>query len=262
MERTKRAAARQAKREREVKQEKAILVIAAAFLAVMAVLKIYGMSAETAEEMPLDITKSVLAMAEETAEETAEEPEADNKTYMLDEDPYRTVTPFNTMSADWSGEDVKGFVYYEIPEEYAYYGGLLPQIVQVYTYILCNNLEVDYATILAMIETESAYKWDAESSSGAVGYMQIMPQYHTERVAGSDGLENPYQNIRAGIEYMNELLAKYDGNYEKALTAYRYGQTGAQNKFFCTGQTGSDYSETVLKAADRIRKQLESAREQ
>lgn len=254
MERTKRVAVRQAKREREVKQEKAILVIAAAFLVVMVVLKICSISVKTAEEMPLDITQSVLAMAEETAEE----PEADNKTYMLDEDPYRTVPPFNTMSADWSGEDVKGFVYYEIPAEYAYYGGLLPQIVQVYTYILCNDLEVDYTTILAMIETESAYKWDAESSSGAVGYMQIMPQYHTERVAGSDGLKYPYQNIRAGIEYMHELLEKYGGNYEKALTAYRYGQTGAQNKYFSSGQTGCEYSDKVLETADRIRQQLES----
>lgn len=247
MERTKRVAARQAKREREVKQEKAILVIAAAFLVVMVILKICSISVKTAEEMPLDITQSVLAMAEETTE-----------THMLDEDPYRTVPPFNTMSADWSGEDVKGFVYYEIPAEYAYYGGLLPQIVQVYTYILCNDLEVDYATILAMIETESAYKWDAESSSGAVGYMQIMPQYHTERVAGSDGLKNPYQNIRAGIEYMHELLEKYGGNYEKALTAYRYGQTGAQNKYFSSGQTGCEYSDKVLETAERIRQQLES----
>lgn len=254
MERTKRVAARQAKREREVKQEKAILVIAAAFLVVIVVLKICSISVKTAEEMPLDITQSVLAMAEETAEE----PEADNRTYMLDEDPYRTVPPFNTMSADWSGEDVKGFVYYEIPTEYAYYGGLLPQIVQVYTYILCNDLEVDYTTILAMIETESAYKWDAKSSSGAVGYMQIMPQYHTERVAGSDGLKNPYQNIRAGIEYMHELIEKYNGNYEKALTAYRYGQTGAQNKYFSSGQTGCEYSDKVLETAERIRQQLES----
>lgn len=259
MERTKRVAARQARREKEVKQEKAIIVIAAVFLFIMAVMKICSISAKTAEEMPLDITQSVLAMAEETAEE----PEADeNAAYMLDEDPYRTIAPFNTMSADWSGEDVKGFVYYEIPEEYAYYGGLLPQIVQVYTYILCNDLEVDYETILAMIETESAYKWDARSGSGAVGYMQIVPQYHTERVAGSDGLENPYQNIRAGIEYMHELLEIYGGNYEKALTAYRYGQTGAQNKFFSTGQTGCEYSETVLEAADRIRQQLESVKQQ
>lgn len=255
MERTKRVAARQARREKEVRQEKAVLVIAAAFLLVMVMLKICSVSVKPAGEMPMDITKSVLAMAEETAEEL----EADNNaTYMLDEDPYRTVPPFNTMSADWSGEDVKGFVYYEIPAEYAYYGGLLPQIVQVYTYILCNDLEVDYATILAMIETESAYKWDAESSSGAVGYMQIMPLYHTERVAGSDGLKNPYQNIRAGIEYMRELLEKYGGNYEKALTAYRYGQTGAQNKYFSSGQTGCEYSDKVLETAERIRQQLES----
>lgn len=258
MERTKRVAVRQAKREQEVKQEKAILVIAAAFLIVIGILKTCSTSVKTAEEVPMDITQSVLAMAEETAED----PEPDNKTCMLDEDPYRTVPPFNTMSADWSGEDVKGFIYYEIPEEYTYYGGLLPQIVQVYTYILCNDLEVDYKTILAMIETESAYKWDAQSSSGAVGYMQIMPQYHTERVAGSDGLKNPYQNIRAGIEYMHELLEKYSGNYEKALTAYRYGQTGAQNKFFSTGQTGCEYSETVLETADRIQQQLESVKQQ
>lgn len=92
MERTKRVAARRAKREKEVKQEKAIIVIAAAFLAIAAILKIYSISAKPAAETTLDITQSVHAMEEKT--------EADYRTYMLDEDPYRTVPPFNTISAD------------------------------------------------------------------------------------------------------------------------------------------------------------------
>lgn len=45
---------------------------------------------------------------------------------------------FDTMSADWGGEE-DGFVLYEIPEEYSRTGGYFPEKMQVYTYCVCKG---------------------------------------------------------------------------------------------------------------------------
>lgn len=165
--------------------------------------------------------------------------------------------PFNTLSADWGGDDVAGFTFYEIPAEYARTGGLLPEVVQVYTYCLCRDYGVDYYTVLGMIEVESSYKWDA-SSGRAWGYMQIAPGWHEERMArlGFTDILNPYQNIGTGIDYLAELLARYDGDYNKALTAYCWGPSGAYDNFFSKGLAGSNYSQNVLEAAQTIKERL------
>lgn len=50
---------------------------------------------------------------------------------------------FDTMSADWGGEE-DGFVLYEIPEEYSRTGGYFPEKMQVYTYCVCKQYGVRY----------------------------------------------------------------------------------------------------------------------
>lgn len=173
-------------------------------------------------------------------------------------DPDNYEEPFCHMSADWG--DIKGFTLYQIPPEYKINWGKLPEVVQVYTFCLCRDYGVDYETVLAMIETESGYKWDAKSSA-AYGYMQIIPEYHynrMERLNVSD-IRDPYGNIKVGIDFLAELLEKYGGNYDKALTAYRWGPTGAYRDYFSKGQESSDYSEKVMEIADRIKKQIGGA---
>lgn len=165
--------------------------------------------------------------------------------------------PFNRMSMDWGSDDLEGFEPYRVPKQYAEVGGLLPEVVQVYTHSLCKEYGVDYEIILAIIEIESAYQWDAESGI-AYGYMQIVPEYHAERMERLHitDITDPYQNIRTGIDYLAELVKRYDGNYEKALTAYRWGPTGADQDYFSKGQQGCEYSEKVLKIADRVAKEI------
>lgn len=166
--------------------------------------------------------------------------------------------PFNTMSRDWGAEDIQGFTPYTIPQEYEKAGGMFPEVMQEYTYILCKQNDVDFAVILAMVEVESSYKWDAVGTGGDVGYMQIVQKWHEDRMEslGAQDLLNPFQNVRIGIDFMAELLEKYGGNYEKALTAYQYGAAGAQENIFSAGQDCSPYAQKVLGIADRIRKQI------
>lgn len=189
------------------------------------------------------VDKPTTTMTAEGTADTSPEPETSG------------VYPYNTMSADWGGEDVAGFTLYAVPQAYAENGGELPEVVQVYTYCLCQQKSIDFATVLGLIEVESAYKWDAVSKNGAKGYMQIMESWHEDRMKrlGVSDILNPYQNISTGLDYLEELLEKYGWDYEKALTAYRWGPSGAYRDYFSAGQSGCDYSEAVLAAAERIR---------
>lgn len=165
------------------------------------------------------------------------------------------VYPFTTMSLDWDEDDLKGWYHYDIPDEYVQTGGYLPDSVQVYTYALCKQNDIDYPMVLAMIEVESGYKYDAVSRSGAVGYMQVVPSLHSERLGNplsDEAFINPYLNINAGIDYLVELFERF-GSKEEVLTAYHYGVTGAYRDYWNKGEAGSPYSDTVLEVAERIR---------
>lgn len=92
------------------------------------------------------------------------EPE-ETPTYYGDPDNY--VYPFNTMSTDWDGSVYdNGFKLYEIPYEYAREGGCFPEVVQVYLWCLCEQRDIDYYMVVALIERESGYKWDATGDGG------------------------------------------------------------------------------------------------
>ena len=86
--------------------------------------------------------------------------------------------PYNTMSQDWSGDQVEGFYYHEITEECKKAGGQFPVIMQVYTYIICEQNDVDYEMVFALIERESKCVWNAAGDGGAsVGLMQIAEKW-------------------------------------------------------------------------------------
>ena len=101
---------------------------------------------------------------------------------------------FDTMSADWGGEE-DGFVFYEIPEEYSRTGGYFPEKMQVYTYCVCKQYGVRYDLVVALIEKESGYKFDKVGDDGhSIGYMQIYEECHRDRMERLNvtDLMNPY----------------------------------------------------------------------
>ena len=68
---------------------------------------------------------------------------------------------------------------------------------------------------------ESRFDPMARSKKNARGVMQIVPG-----TARDLGLKDPYNaddNIRAGVEYMGQLLRRYNYDVKKALAAYNYG---------------------------------------
>ena len=179
------------------------------------------------------------------------------------EQPEELSYPFNTMSQDWGSCDLEGFVFYEIPKEYADYGGYLPKVMQAFLYSICRDMGYDYPTALAQIEQETGYQWDCVGAANDTGYFQVIAKYHKERMERLDLTDamNPYQNSLIAVDYMVELLDKYDGNLKKALTAYNCGPDGAYRNYFSAGVEVNGYAKSVLKRAERIRKELEDAAE-
>lgn len=123
---------------------------------------------------------------------------------------------------------------------------------------LCADYEIPVELVLAVIEKESSFNEKAVSSVGAKGLMQIIPKYHTDRMnhLNCTDLFDPKQNVTVGVDFLAELIEKNNGNIHKALTAYNYGQNGANKIFFSKGKESSHYSRKVLEIAENIKGEI------
>jgi soluble lytic murein transglycosylase len=93
-----------------------------------------------------------------------------------------------------------------------------------------HNYDLDPALLAAVIYQESKFKADAESKSGAIGLMQLLPDtakgiaLHTGGSAFRvDDLYDAEINVRYGAWYLRHLLRKY-ADERTALAAYNAGQ--------------------------------------
>lgn len=131
----------------------------------------------------------------------------------------------------------------------------LDESTQLFIIRKCEETNIEPTIILAMIDRESDFEADVIGDGGdSFGLMQIQPKWHTERMdkLGVNDLLDPEQNVAVGIDYMEEMLAKYDGNTDMALVAYNAGPTGAYEHWFSKGVYSSEYSEDVTTTAARL----------
>jgi soluble lytic murein transglycosylase len=90
-----------------------------------------------------------------------------------------------------------------------------------------RTMHLNSAWIWAIMRQESAFMWNAKSSAGALGLMQIMP------ATGRDLAKNPHLhslrlldpelNIRLGSTYLKRLLETFKGNAVLATASYNVG---------------------------------------
>lgn len=117
---------------------------------------------------------------------------------------------------------------------------------------ICESYDLDPYLIAAQCECESSGNPNDVSSANAIGLMQIIRKYHRERMEalGVDDLYDPYSNLLVGIDFMSELLSKYDT--KTALMCYNEGEFGGARSRAAEGNYSS-YSKKVVKRASALR---------
>lgn len=187
---------------------------------------------------------------ETTQAEVMQNPETMTQTAESIEDKYKV---FDTMSEDWGSDDLEGFVFYDLPEQYAD-KGYFPEKMQIYIRCLCKQNDVPYALALAIIEHESGYEFDKTGDNGnSKGYMQIYEKWHTDRMQklNCTDLMNPYQNVKVGIDFLSYLLKKY-GTVQDALATYNYGEKGAREHLWSNGVYVYSYNTEIMQRMKEI----------
>lgn len=107
--------------------------------------------------------------------------------------------------------------------------------------------------VVAVIQTESHFRPDAVSSTGAMGLMQIMPatgrwlwpKVFPHQPFRSDALADPATNIALGAFYLGILRRDYSGNMSLALAAYNGGQVNVKRWLRQGRLTSEPFLQTV-----------------
>jgi soluble lytic murein transglycosylase len=122
-----------------------------------------------------------------------------------------------------------------------------------------RNYRLEPALLAAVVYSESKFDPRAESSSGAIGLMQLTPataEGIALRTGGSrfqlSDLYDPEINVRYGSWYLRHLLDRYDGDLRLALAAYNGGQ-GNVDRGVLFAET-REYVKSVLATRTRYRK--------
>jgi len=92
----------------------------------------------------------------------------------------------------------------------------------------CEESGCPYELALSVIWKESTYRNVNGDNGRSIGYMQVQPKWHYERMErlGVTDLSDPLSNFRVGCDLLAELLDKYN-DVEKALTCYNTGSPGS-----------------------------------
>ena len=133
----------------------------------------------------------------------------------------------------------QAFYIYDVP---------LEDELQLYIVRLCEEHHIDPAVVLGMAQRESQFEADAIGDGGdALGMWQVQPKWHQDRMdkLGATDLLDPYQCVTVAVDFLSELLDIYDGDIEKALTAYNQGRYNG---------VVSDYAKAVIKNSENIKK--------
>ena len=86
-----------------------------------------------------------------------------------------------------------------------------------------KEFNVDSRLLKAMIKAESDFDPRAISRKGAMGLMQIMPENF--KMLDLQNPFDPWQNIRAGAHYFQQLYERFNGKLALSLAAYNAGPT-------------------------------------
>ncbi len=99
---------------------------------------------------------------------------------------------------------------------------LVERIVRA-AYREARRNELPPTLVLAIIEKESSLKPESVNYYGAMGLMQVVPRFHTDKledVESKEELLTPETNIRVGTQILAEYITSKQGNIPRALKKY------------------------------------------
>jgi len=112
-------------------------------------------------------------------------------------------------------------------------------------HVASQQVGIDPLLVLAVIAVESRFNPIAESLAGAKGLMQVMPEYHEDKLqehGGSSAVLNPMTNILVGTRILEQYIRR-TGSLEAGLQRYNGAPADA------SGQ----YAQKVLAERERLR---------
>lgn len=181
--------------------------------------------------------------ASSSSSQTSSEPEAASQAPTEDiSDTSQPTVPANSNNALETSE----FYIPEIP---------LSQELQAYTYQQCQEKQVSYELVLAMMYHESNYDPSAvryyEDGSSDSGIMQInsINAQSLYELYGITNLQDPYENILAGVSIISGFVHQY-GEHD-GLMAYNMGAGGYQNAI-ANGIYTTTYAQNIMETKAEI----------
>ena len=96
-----------------------------------------------------------------------------------------------------------------------------------------RDFGLDPLLVLAVISVESRFNPIAESGMGAKGLMQIIPEYHMDKlrkVGGEEAVFDPDSNIRVGAQILREYVRR-TGSLEAGLQFYNGALNDEQSRY-------------------------------
>jgi len=98
----------------------------------------------------------------------------------------------------------------------------------IYIHAMCEHYDLNYNLVKSVISTESGWQYNAKSSAGALGLMQIMKACAKDYKTPHSEMNDPYVNVTIGIKYLSKLCNQFD-NTLTALVGYNEGPRYAKN---------------------------------
>ena len=86
---------------------------------------------------------------------------------------------------------------------------------------------LDPALLKAVMKAESNFNPRDQSSKGACGLMQLMPE--TAKILGVKDIYSPEENVAGGAKFLGAMLDQFGGDTTKALAAYNAGPIAVQH---------------------------------
>ncbi|HEX6559035.1 MAG TPA: lytic transglycosylase domain-containing protein, partial [Longimicrobiales bacterium] len=120
---------------------------------------------------------------------------------------------------------------------------------KIYDVALAEGIDPKLAFSLVSVESDFAHK--AISPVGALGLTQLMPstaRFFDPKIDRAD-LFDPDTNLHIGFRFLKELITKYNGNVDRALSAYNRGPAVVDRVVGSSEDPSNGYSDTVLRGA-------------